>query len=128
MCGITGILKSANDRGQTDSSLDTRLNEIVARMTRALAHRGPDDQGVQIIVNAESLIALGHTRLSILDLSQAGHQPMLDPSTGNWITYNGEIYNYRELRQELGDPPGGWRSKTDTEVILRPMPGGAMHV
>ena len=88
-------------------------------MVRHLEHRGPDDQGISTACSDDAVVGLGHTRLAILDLSDAGHQPMLDPSTRNFITYNGEIYNYRELRQELGDPPAGWKSNTDTEVILR---------
>ena len=88
-------------------------------MVRHLEHRGPDDRGISTTCSGDAVVGLGHTRLAILDLSDAGHQPMLDPSTRNLITYNGEIYNYRELRQELGEPPGGWKSNTDTEVILR---------
>jgi asparagine synthase (glutamine-hydrolysing) len=61
-------------------------------------------------------VVLGNTRLAIIDTSAAGHQPMHDPETGNWITYNGETYNFKELRRELG---GEWASNTDTEVVLR---------
>jgi asparagine synthase (glutamine-hydrolysing) len=81
-------------------------------MNEAQRHRGPDDQGVVQCGN----VVLGNTRLAIIDTSAAGHQPMHDPETGNWITYNGETYNFKELRRELG---GEWASNTDTEVVLR---------
>jgi asparagine synthase (glutamine-hydrolysing) len=64
-------------------------------------------------------IQLLHTRLSIIDLSEAGAQPMRDPATGNGITFNGEIYNFRSLRDELTEPDEPWQSHSDTEVILR---------
>lgn len=99
-------------------------------MNAALQHRGPDDRGVssfEFQVSSSSQIeqqclgrgALGNTRLAIIDLSAAGHQPMLDPGSGLSITYNGELYNFRELRQEIGDAFGPWQSNTDTEVVLR---------
>lgn len=87
-------------------------------MVNCLRHRGPDAAGVfesEIRVRA----TLGHTRLAIIDLSASGNQPMLDPVSRVSLTYNGECYNYQELRQELGEPKGGWRSETDTEVVLR---------
>src|SRR5512142_87761 len=97
MCGIAGLIGPG-------ASLET-----VQRMAAALAHRGPDDSGAW----AEPGVALAHTRLSILDLSPAGHQPMqLGPLS---IVYNGEIYNYRELRASL---PGPFHSNSDTEVLL----------
>jgi asparagine synthase (glutamine-hydrolysing) len=99
MCSIAGIF----GRGE---------QEVVVRMNEAQRHRGPDDQG---IVQCEDVV-LGNTRLAIIDTSAAGHQPMHDPETGNWITYNGETYNFKELRRELG---GEWASNTDTEVVLR---------
>ncbi len=105
MCSISGILSvSRND-----------LNEVVTRMNTALTHRGPDDQG---IVNC-GCVALGNTRLAIIDTSAAGHQPMHDPDTGNWITYNGETYNFKQLRTEIDSEPHAWRSNSDTEVVLR---------
>src|ERR1700758_4749126 len=94
MCGIFGILA----RG-------TRLSaEVLERATLSLAHRGPDDSGTVIIQDRapEPLqIGLGNRRLAIIDLSPLGHQPMEDPDTGNWITYNGEIYNFHEIREKL---------------------------
>lgn len=105
MCSISGIVGSA------DSST------AVQRMNAAQTHRGPDDRGVASIKFPGGEIVLGNTRLAIIDTSPAGHQPMNDPETGNWITYNGETYNFKDLRREIGD--GLWFSNTDTEVVLR---------
>jgi asparagine synthase (glutamine-hydrolysing) len=92
-------------------------------MNAALRHRGPDDQGVSSfefrVPSSDVQVGLGNTRLAILDLSAAGHQPMQDTEAGLTITYNGEIYNFRELRAEIGDTFGPWQSNTDTEVVLR---------
>ena len=88
------------------------MREVVVRMNDAQQHRGPDDQG---IVSFDQVV-LGNTRLAIIDTSAAGHQPMNDPETGNWITYNGETYNFKELRREIGSEPRF--SNTDTEVVL----------
>jgi len=99
MCSIAGILGSG-------------AREAVVRMNEAQRHRGPDDHGVAQL----GQVVLGNTRLAIIDTTVAGHQPMNDPETGNWITYNGETYNFKELRRELG---GEWASNTDTEVVLR---------
>ena len=84
-------------------------------MNAAQQHRGPDDRRDWFECRRRSL--LGNTRLAIIDTSAAGHQPMNDPETGNWITYNGETYNFKDLRREIGDEP--WFSNTDTEVVLR---------
>lgn len=99
MCGIVGIVGS-----------EARDASVIERMTGLLQHRGPDSQGTWTSETAH----LGHTRLSILDLSRAGAQPMRDQ--GQVIVYNGEVYNFRHLRQEL---PGPFRSESDTEVVLR---------
>lgn len=100
MCGIFGVIGA------------TPLDPVVGRVIDLLRHRGPDDAGfVQV-----SSGVLAHTRLSIIDLSPLGHQPMCNHNRNVWITYNGEIYNYRELRSELSGYP--FRSHTDTEVIL----------
>jgi len=85
---------------------------------RMLAHRGPDDQGLEIERHPEGTVALGHTRLSIIDLSTAGHQPMKTPDGRYSIVFNGEIYNYRELRQELKVLNHEFVSDSDTEVLL----------
>ena len=114
MCSIAGLVQAG--QSQDDSSI------ALERMNAALHHRGPDDAG-QVNVAARSghdfKVALGNTRLAIIDVSKAGHQPMHDPGTGNWITYNGETYNFRQLRREIGDEFGPWHSNTDTEVVLR---------
>ncbi|HSK63391.1 MAG TPA: hypothetical protein VK893_06115, partial [Pyrinomonadaceae bacterium] len=68
--------------------------ETVSRMNAAQTHRGPDDQGTWTREFDHGVVTLGNTRLAIIDTSSAGHQPMLDPETGNCITYNGETYNY----------------------------------
>lgn len=109
MCGIAGILSA--------SRIEAR---DVRRLTDPIAHRGPDDQGVWL--DAEAGIGLGHRRLAILDLSPAGHQPMASADGRFVITYNAEIYNHADLRQELeaagAAPPGGWRGHSDTETLL----------
>ena len=105
MCGIAGI---ASARPIDPAEL--------APFLQTLRHRGPDDQGH--FLNPEKTVGLAHTRLSILDLSAAGRQPMTNEDGTLWITYNGEIYNYRELRQELCAKGHRFHSKTDTEVIL----------
>lgn len=87
--------------------------DAVVRMNHAQRHRGPDDCG---IVSCGE-VHLGNTRLAIIDTSTAGHQPMNDPESGNWITYNGETYNFKDLHRELADDT--WVSNTDTEVVLR---------
>ena len=91
-------------------------------MAASLAHRGPDDEGIEIlrVAGGEDLsLGLVHRRLSIIDLSAAAHQPMADPQTGNWIVYNGEIYNHQEIRRELEKLGHVFRSQSDTEVILK---------
>jgi asparagine synthase (glutamine-hydrolysing) len=112
MCGIAGIL--------TTSLSCEEAGRAVERMTDAVRHRGPDDAGVAIVSRAPHApsVILGHRRLAIIDLSSAGRQPMSD-GEGRWITYNGEIYNYRELRSELQSLGAVFRTGTDTEVILR---------
>jgi asparagine synthase (glutamine-hydrolysing) len=107
MCGIAGILTSRHD-------LD--LGPLLSRMCDALDHRGPDDRGVeQIDIPGGIRLGLAQTRLAILDVSAAGHQPMSAPETGSWIVYNGETYNHLELRSGV---PSVFRSQSDTETIL----------
>jgi len=109
MCGIAGLFDYTNrnpiplDRDRALAMIDT------------LIHRGPDDGGVWMAPG----IMLGHRRLSILDTSQDGHQPMFDAKSGCGIVYNGEVYNHRELREELRSLGHCFSSATDTEVILR---------
>ncbi len=101
MCGITGFI------GLQDAPL-------LERMTGIIAHRGPDDEGVWL----EGLVGLGHRRLSIIDLSADGRQPMEDVNSRAVIVYNGEVYNFQEIKEELLAAGYRFRSKTDTEVIL----------
>ena len=105
MCGIAGLV-----------NLDGRpvSPAILKRMTDAIAHRGPDGEGQW----TEGCVGLGHRRLAIIDLSAAAHQPMLSADHRYVIAYNGEIYNYRELRAELEAEGFSFRSQSDTEVLL----------
>ncbi|RMG83262.1 MAG: asparagine synthetase B, partial [Bacteroidetes bacterium] len=104
MCGINGILSKYQWSFEVKSNID--------RMNDAIRHRGPDDNGTFISDN----IALGHVRLAIIDLSERGHQPMMSHDNRYVIIYNGEIYNFKEIKNQLKDYP--FRSNTDTEVIL----------
>ena len=105
MCGITGLI-NLNSKPVSPA--------ILQKMTDALRHRGPDGEGHWI----EENVGLGHRRLAIIDLSPAGHQPMISADHRYVLSYNGEIYNFRELRAEL-EAAGYWfRSRTDTEVLL----------
>ncbi len=106
MCGILGIL---NQDGQP---VDI---DLVSRMTETMTHRGPDGTGVWCDGN----IGLGHRRLAVIDLSDAASQPMRDSATGTIITYNGELYNFQELRSELQAHGHRFHSLSDTEVVLR---------
>ena len=103
MCGIAGIIG------------DARLERITA-MTQAMVHRGPDDGAVWL--DPEADVALGHRRLSIIDLSSAGRQPMASPDGRYVLTYNGEIFNFKRLRAELEAKGYRFASSTDTEVLL----------
>src|SRR5215472_5695761 len=137
MCGFAGVV--------SEHGLDQRSLLCLERATTALAHRGPDDEGyvllgggaarplrgAETITELASLPAIagitpqnetaafGFRRLSIIELSAAGHMPMQDPATGNWLVFNGEIYNYRELRQELLLLGHSFRSYSDSEVLLK---------
>lgn len=110
MCGITGFIDlKAQNKG-------TLLQEIVSNMTSSLLHRGPDDFGTW--VDEARGVALGHRRLAVLDLSPTGHQPMTDPQGRYVIVYNGEVYNFPTLKQELQQQGQIFRGTSDTEVIL----------
>src|SRR3954469_1292620 len=106
MCGIAGAV-SLNGAPVAE--------EVIAAMTRVIEHRGPDDEGLWV----EGGVGLGNRRLAIIDLSPAGHMPMADETGDLVITYNGELYNFRELRRELEGLGHVFRSHTDTEVVLR---------
>jgi asparagine synthase (glutamine-hydrolysing) len=110
MCGFAGCL----DRSRSSSR--DRLNSLAGAMAGTLDHRGPDDSGVW--VDAESGVALGHCRLSILDLSPEGHQPMQSASGRFVVVYNGELYNFPDLRGELEPRGHRFRGHSDTEVLL----------
>ena len=103
MCGIAGCI-SPPGAAPDHAALE--------RMARALAHRGPDDHGIEVA----GQVGLVHTRLSIVDPSPAGHQPMELGGGRWWLTYNGEVFNHLELRREL--EPASWRGHTDTEPRL----------
>src|SRR4030095_7316034 len=111
MCGIAGIL----------GRLDEPNRAALARMSQALAHRGPDDAGAwESAPDAAGRGALlTFRRRAILDLSPAGSQPMVDPTSGRVLVFNGEIYNYQQLRQWLTDRGETVRSTGDAEVLLR---------
>lgn len=107
MCGISGIV---------DFSLNSN-SEVLQAMTDTLKHRGPDGSGYEFLINHNAQIGLGHRRLSIIDLTVTGHQPM--QSNHLWITFNGEIYNFKEIKKELGALGYSFASNSDTEVILK---------
>jgi len=114
MCGISGVI-SADPR---------QVEPAVRAMMRAMIHRGPDDEGFTMLplgaVDAASpTVGFGFRRLSILDLSQAGHQPMFNEETGDCLVFNGEIYNFRSLRAALQCEGVVFRSSSDTEVLLK---------
>jgi asparagine synthase (glutamine-hydrolysing) len=105
MCGITGIY---------NRNLEPVSSKILERMNQRITHRGPDGDGVW----TDGSVGLGHTRLAIIDLSPMGHQPMMSRDGRYVITYNGEVYNFRELRVELESLGYPFHSKTDTEVVM----------
>ncbi|HEY9632660.1 MAG TPA: asparagine synthase (glutamine-hydrolyzing) [Coleofasciculaceae cyanobacterium] len=109
MCGIAGLLSLSSSQQQFEN--------LIQRMQSQLRHRGPDDEGIYI--SSDRQAAIVHTRLSILDLSSAGHQPMSVADERYWITFNGEIYNFQELRSTLISQGEQFHSQTDTEVILK---------
>jgi len=109
MCGICGVFKFADTRLEITAGL-------LKRMTDTMRHRGPDDEG--IFLGPDGRVGLGHRRLSIIDLSSAGRQPMCNEDASVWIVFNGEIYNYQSLRKNLIARGHRFKTKTDTEVIL----------
>ncbi len=108
MCGIAGIITSEN----------SGLRLPLERMLGAQAHRGPDDSGITVSDFGRGQVGLGHRRLSVLDLSAAGHQPMIHAESGDQLVFNGQIYNFRALRSELESNGVRFRGHSDTEVLL----------
>jgi asparagine synthase (glutamine-hydrolysing) len=112
MCGIFGIV-----------ARNGKIPEgVLERATSSLAHRGPDDSGTVALHDSsqgDTEVGLGSRRLAIVDLSPLAHQPMRDSENGNWIVYNGEVYNFREVRNELEKLGTGFTSHSDTEVVLK---------
>ena len=110
MCGICGVMRLV-----PPGPAAPRITEdAVVRMRDAMVHRGPDDEGLFVADG----VALGHRRLSIIDLS-GSRQPMANPDESVWLTYNGEVYNFQDLRAELDARGVTFRTKGDTEVVLR---------
>src|SRR5262245_51955708 len=103
MCGIAGVIRC----GDAD---------VLQDMMSSIAHRGPDSQGHQWFASHGS--GFGHCRLAILDLSPTGHQPMVSADGRHWIVFNGEIYNFQELREELRARGRQFKSTGDTEMVL----------
>lgn len=108
MCGITGVMRLGSSADGSE--------QVVQAMGNTLAHRGPDDAGVWR--SADGAAVLGHRRLSIVDLSAAGHNPMSNEDGSVWITYNGEVYNHAEHRGRLEANGHVYRSHTDTETLI----------
>ena len=106
MCGIAGIVGERRDDNRVDY-------DVIHRMCQTLIHRGPDDEGVFV----KDGTGLGMRRLSIIDLA-GGQQPVFNEERTSWLVFNGEIYNYRELRRELGNKGHRFRTQSDTEVIV----------
>lgn len=115
MCGISGAFAPQGS---------AELADLVSRMSAAGRHRGPDDAGLEVFpppgsaANGMSYAALGHRRLSIIDLSRGGHQPMADGQGRYWIVFNGELYNFLEIRRQLEEKGYRFVSQSDTEVLL----------
>ncbi|MBM3262263.1 MAG: asparagine synthase (glutamine-hydrolyzing) [candidate division Zixibacteria bacterium] len=107
MCGITGVFRYGEITGED--------RQVAEQMTHILAHRGPDDEGFFV----DDTCALGHRRLAIIDLSRDGHQPFVSDDDRYRMVYNGEIYNYIELREELTRLGWSFRTRTDIEVLLK---------
>jgi asparagine synthase (glutamine-hydrolysing) len=111
MCGIAGLFTGASSPWSRDSAANT-----VQRMIDAQRHRGPDAEGIWL--DERNRCHLGHRRLSIIDVSDAGRQPMISADGRCVVVFNGEIYNYLELKPQLQAIGRGIRGRTDTEVLL----------
>src|ERR1700721_3862423 len=109
MCGISGIV-GAFSHGRVDGPLRSMLE--------AQLHRGPDDGGLRLIPGRDGTVGLGNRRLAIQDLSPLGHQPMVNPATGDVLVYNGEIYNAPALRDLLKTEGFEFQGHSDPEVLM----------
>jgi asparagine synthase (glutamine-hydrolysing) len=109
MCGFAGFI---DYRGRGSG-------QNLADMIEVIFHRGPDDHGIELRTDGQAQLGFGFRRLSIIDLTEAGHQPMTDDQTGNLIVFNGEVYNFGEIRSELEKEGYRFKSRSDTEVILK---------
>ncbi len=110
MCGIVGVVRF--DRQPVDEP-------VLARMVSAIRSRGPDGQGLKVVASSPVSVGLGHARLKIIDLSDQAAQPMANDDQSIWVTFNGELYNYRAVRATLQRRGVSFRSASDTEVLLR---------
>ena len=108
MCGVAGLIDMSGVGA-----------EPVRRMTAAMRHRGPDGHGVVSVDAGSTKVHLGHSRLKVIDTSDAGRQPMHDAARGNWLAFNGEVYNHGDLRQRLEARGELFGSRTDSEVVLK---------
>src|SRR4051812_40635585 len=107
MCGISGFIDH-----KRNSSL-----ELLKEMNSTLHHRGPDDHGCKLFSNTNALVGISHARLSIIDLTATGKQPMQYDNL--WIVFNGEVYNFKEIRADLEKLGHTFGGSSDTEVILK---------
>lgn len=113
MCGIAGIIQSKKSLGNDP---ENKLKNILASMNEDMKFRGPDGSGIQIFDEGDWLVGLSHTRLSIIDL-EGGAQPLASSDNKSWVTFNGEIYNFREIRKKLEREGRSFRTHSDTLVI-----------
>ncbi len=111
MCGIAGVVSWSGDHAG-------EARRALGAMIGAQVHRGPDDEGMEFMDAGGRTVGLGQRRLAIIDLSPMGHQPMHHEGSGDWITYNGELYNFKALRRELENDGARFRGQSDTEVML----------
>jgi len=116
MCGICGFVRWGSERSRLEK--DAELESYISRMVNAQDHRGSDDHGVFVRLSDKFSIGLGHSRLSIIDLSAKAHQPLHNEDKSIWITFNGEIYNYLGLRKQLIEKGHRFFSWSDTEVLV----------
>ena len=110
MCGICGIINYRQSAKIEASAIDNMCSMMI--------HRGPDSAGIYVENRYCPVVGFGHRRLSIIDLSESAHQPMSNKDKTIWIVFNGEIYNFRELRKTLEDKGHKFNSHSDTEVIV----------